>query len=395
MQMTQIEKRALRVIEEKYYILAVIFASLVRCGIAWKARGFVSGDMERYLVPWFNEIQDRGGLSALSEQVGNYGFLYQFLISLMTYIPLKAIYQYKILSIGFDFLLAAASGTLIWQIKTGCEKKERFKDACIVYCLILLSPIVMLNSSVWGQCDSIYTCFVVFSLIFLIKEEYPLSFIMLGFAFAFKLQTIFIVPFYIIWYIKTKRFSILLFLLIPLVMIATGIPGLISGRSVKDVFLVYAEQADTSHWISVNCGVAGALVANDDRYYSIIAPLLIGMTFLFLAVLGYQGLQKEKKINGTTLLEIAFMSAYCCFLFLPAMHERYGYLAEILGIILAMNNKRTIPLIVGMHCITLLTYGHYLFGFDILNYSYLGIGNVLIFILYYQKLFYNMIGVRT
>ena len=57
----------------------------------------------------------------------------------------------------------------------------------ITYALVLIIPTVMLNSGMWGQCDSIYTTFVILALYFLVKEKYSLSFIMLGISFAFKL----------------------------------------------------------------------------------------------------------------------------------------------------------------------------------------------------------------
>ena len=44
------------------------------------------------------------------------------------------------------------------------------------------------------------------------------------------------------------------------------------------------------------------------------------------------------------------------------MHERYGYLYEILAVVLAVLIPKTIPLCIGLVCISLSTYGVYLFG---------------------------------
>lgn len=82
----------------------IIIAIIIR----FIGRDFESGDMHRFLIPWFIEIKQAGGISSLSEQVGDYGLLYQTLIAIMTSTPLKAIYLYKLLSVSFDFLLACA-----------------------------------------------------------------------------------------------------------------------------------------------------------------------------------------------------------------------------------------------------------------------------------------------
>ena len=62
---------------------------------------------------------------------------------------------------------------------------------------------------------------------------------------------------------------------------------------------------------------------------------------------------------------MAFLLIYTCVLFLPSMHERYGYLYEILAILLAVLIPKTIPLCVGLLCVSLNTYGAFLFGIPI------------------------------
>ena len=67
--------------------------------------------------------------------------------------------------------------------------------------------------------------------------------------------------------------------------------------------------------------------------------------------------------------------------FLPAMHERYGYLYEILGIILAILIPRTLPLCAGLIVISLNTYGAYLFNASV-NWTFITCLNAIIFCLY-------------
>lgn len=89
--------------KEKITLGLIVILSLV-----WRyaGRNFLSEDMEGWLLPWYQEIKESGGVLSLSRQVGNYGLLYQTLIALMTYVDIEPIYLYKMLSVVFDFFLA-------------------------------------------------------------------------------------------------------------------------------------------------------------------------------------------------------------------------------------------------------------------------------------------------
>ncbi|MBR6909140.1 MAG: hypothetical protein IKN35_02485, partial [Lachnospiraceae bacterium] len=62
--------------------------------------------MEGYLLGWFGQIEQLGRIHALNTQVGNYSVAYQTLIAIMTYININPLYQYKMLSVIFDYVLA-------------------------------------------------------------------------------------------------------------------------------------------------------------------------------------------------------------------------------------------------------------------------------------------------
>ena len=68
-------------------VLLVLVITVIGGLARLSGRGFISVDARDYLLPWFDTIQQNGGLAALSEQVGNYNVFYQFLIALMTYLP--------------------------------------------------------------------------------------------------------------------------------------------------------------------------------------------------------------------------------------------------------------------------------------------------------------------
>lgn len=64
------------------------------------------------------------------------------------------LYTIKIVSIIVDYVLAAGAGLLVYEL----AGKDRLK-AGITYSVVILLPTVILNSSGWAHCDSIYAAF--------------------------------------------------------------------------------------------------------------------------------------------------------------------------------------------------------------------------------------------
>ena len=189
--------------KEKITLGLIVILSLV-----WRyaGRNFLSEDMEGWLLPWYEEIKESGGVLSLSHQVGNYGLLYQTLIALMTYVDIEPIYLYKMLSVVFDFFLAYIVYAICKDLSS--RSADRILPPALLG-VILVVPTVVINSAFWGQCDSMYSFFCLLTLYCLFKERYVWAFTGLGLAFACKLQTVFILPFVFFYYFKSKGFSLL------------------------------------------------------------------------------------------------------------------------------------------------------------------------------------------
>ena len=245
--MYKVERLIVEWLDRHLTVIFIVAVSVCGILIRFMFRNFESGDSKAFLLPWWEEINNNGGIRALKYQTGNYNMLYQFLIAIMTYLPIKPLYQYKILSGIFDYLLALGVGYMSYNL----TNKDMTKGV-LAYAVTLMSPLVIFNSAAWAQCDSIYVFFIVLSLILLMDEHYGISFFMLGVAFSFKLQTVFILPFFIFYYFKERKFSIIQFLLIPLAMCVTAIPSLVMGRGIADVFMNYVEQIGTYTSLAIN-----------------------------------------------------------------------------------------------------------------------------------------------
>ena len=356
--MFNIEKRLINYLEKYLIYYFLFFISICGLAIRYLGRSFISGDMRNFLVPWWNKIAELGP-DAVSTQVGNYNIPYQFLIYLMQNIsPFSTISSYKILSCIFDYVLAIACGLLVIELKKE-NKKIIFS---LVYSVVLLFPTIFLNSAIWGQCDSIYCSFIILSILFLVKKRFSLSFILLGLALAFKLQTIFIFPIFGFYYFRNKEFSIIkIFSLMMLSMYVACSPGLLVGRGLLEPIKIYIIQSNYEYlWL------------NFPSFWSLIALSDIGTHSLFktigvilaASILGiglFFATYKKIKINHSNIILIAIWTVYTCLLFLPNMHDRYAYLLDLLFIMIIFLNKRFAIFSIIPILSSILVYANYLF----------------------------------
>ena len=130
-----------------------------------------------------------------------------------------------------------------------------------------------------------------------------------------------------------------------------------------------------SFWLLI-CGV----LTGDE--YLLVKRATIIVTIAALAVTMYIWIVKCVKLKVDTIVYMAFLLIYMAVLFLPEMHDRYGYIYEILAIAILFMEKKTLIPFFFLSFISFRTYGRYLFGLE-LDYFWLSLTNVLTFIAYY------------
>lgn len=358
--MTKVERNLLNLCIKYKYLLTFVIVTAAALILRAKLLPFISRDMELFLLPWFNELKSGGGLLALSHYPGDYNAPYMTLMALLSYLPVEPVVSIKCISIFFDFMLALSALKLGQTISAKVKGSTVF--ALILYTAVLFFPTVYLNSAMWGQCDSIYTTFVLLSLTFLVKEKYPVSFILLGVAFSFKLQFIFILPLYIIIYFVKKNFSIFNFLWLPLVDLILCLPAIIAGKPVMDCLLVYFNQTQTYstgmtyNFINLYQFVPEGASAVPMLYTaaSLTAVILCGLMLIFFLHYKIQPNREQLILTGLWLLIILTFV-------LPGMHERYLYMGEILGILYFICFRKNAAIVINVLFNALITYAAYLF----------------------------------
>ena len=340
------------------YTAIVVLTSMLAVYIRYLGRDFLSADLVNCLTSWYHEIVNAGpGIDALLNYTGDYAFPYVFLIWLLSKLPIPFQYGVKILSSLFDFGLAVVIGMIIQFFRP-----KQSASFCIGYCATLFFPNVFLNSSFWGQCDSIYTFFLFSSFLCYLHKKYPWMMIFFGMAFSFKLQSIFFLPFLLIAYWLEREFSILQFLYVPAVMLVANIPIMIAGRSPTVIITQYTWQATGYPWLYY-------FYPNPYFFFQARPYYLFSTGVVFLAVTVFLIfvvllIKHKTHLNNDNVLSILFWIAFTCPFFLPSMHERYGYFAELLALILALVDIRKVWVVV---VITLCTLPMYLYVLGIIG----------------------------
>ncbi len=354
--MTIVEQQVYNFIKRNLGWLCVVLITMIRMGICFYLRRFESGDFQHDLLGWFEEIQANGGMKAMKQQVGNYNITYQLIIACMTYLPIKSLYLYKGLSILFDFVLAVSCGAFVCKLR----KSRSWMLFSSVYAAVLLLPVTYLNSSAWAQCDSIYASFVIIALYFLYDKKYILSFFMMGVALAFKLQMIFILPFLIFYYFLEKKYSFLHMGLIIVGWYVLSLPGILMRGNWLEPFKIYFAQTDTHKAMWLNFPSFWMLIGDN---YDMLKKVAILVTILILGLALAYSIYRNRKVDlPEDFLQISIWTTWTCVLFLPAMHERYSYLVDILLLLLVFINRR-IWIIAAVEIISsMLRYQAYLFG---------------------------------
>jgi len=230
----------------------------------------------------------------------------------------------KLPLISFDFICAWII-YLIVRLKYKTDPIPYF-----AFFAFLFSPTIFLVSAGWGQFDILYTTFLVASLYFILKEKGWLACLMVGFAFSFKLQTVVFLPFLIILTFK-KKISFWSLFLIPAVYLITVLPSWLAGRSLIDLLTIYTKLPDIFNELTITAPNVYYWIpqGNYSQFYLGSLAFAAGMIFLFCV-----GIYKSRTALTTKrLVLLAMISAIVVPYFLPKMHDRYFFPADILSFV--------------------------------------------------------------
>jgi Gpi18-like mannosyltransferase len=348
---------------------AVLIVVLLALGIWLRMRGltYVTSDMRDFLFRWYDIILRRGGFMALKDTAfSNYTPPYLYLIALSTYIPaIPKIIAIKSFSVVFDVVCAV---TVFFIMRVMHGKFLSWAAAIAVF----LAPSVWVDSAWWGQCDSIYTAFLLLSLLFLLKRKPWAAMVLYTVAFSFKLQAIFLAPFILLMLIS-RKIPWKTLVVVPVVLCLMMLPTLIAGQSLLKSLNIYLTQIDTFNRLSMNAPSIFAFFPNQRMSQFAFIGFMAAGTFT-LAYLGL-GWSRRNELTSQRMLLLAAISLLMLPLLLPRMHERYFYPAAIVAI-LAVSNIWYGMIALAVQFATVFSYAPYLLHKNLLPMSWLTIINL-------------------
>ena len=286
------------------------------------------GDYTFFLKPWVEFIRSHGYWQAFRFEFANYSPAYLYFLLGIAKLGGEPLIPIKLLSICFEYVAAWFIGGIAYQ-----KYRENWVRWCALAVVPLL-PTVLINSSYWGQCDSIYVSFLIGSIYFALKKRSFLSILFLGISFSFKLQAVLLFPFYFVLLLR-NRIKWYYFLLVPAVYLISLLPAYCAGRPLTELLSVFVAQSGHYEELSLQFPNLYMWISND--YYEPVKWGGILFTFLFALLTGGLLAKKYKtELTDDYLVRLALLSAVIFPFLLPGMHERYMYAGDLLAIVYIM-----------------------------------------------------------
>lgn len=304
-------------------------AALLGIFIRYSFLPLLVADMEFFFTIWHDTARD-GGLAAAAIE-SSWSALYLYLLTLVSKLGLESITAVKLIPLAFELLLVAGACLLVYQVSPA-GKKQLYTT--IAFVLLCVHPVLLLNGAGWGQADICYAAFSVLAVWMLLRGKSIGAMVCLGLSLALKLQAVFILPLFVIYYFCEKNFSIWQFLIVPAVWVLSGVPMALVGQSPLYAITCYIGQAETYNIPTFNCPNLFALLGDALSGKQLIQGMLsrYGMVLAICALGGMAAWLIAKKVHLADRA-VLLLGAWCvlvCIFFMPRMHERYGFVGEVL-----------------------------------------------------------------
>lgn len=359
----------------KYYLIIIpLIVTVLALVIRYTIIMFPTGDLAGIVFSWMRGIQEVG-FSKFYTVKSDYTPLFMFVIAIITLLPTGKLvtvdgytfyvnWMYYVKSIYFitDILFAIGIYLLVKHL-TGSKKL-----GVLGYVIALVLPVQIANSAIWGNCDSVYFCFFVYAIYFILKKRDILAWVFVGLALALKLQAVFIFPF-MLYLVLRRKIRLWPIVVAVLVFFACLIPAYICGASFTQPFNAFKAQLGQYPQLTLGCANFWKFffedVSGDKLNIINNSAVWIGLALIgvFFAIIYYKNVELSDK---NIVLVGIFLIAIVPF-FLPHMHERYFYPLDVLVLVYALYQSRRWFLVVLMQISSGIAYYHYLTGHYIIE----------------------------
>jgi Gpi18-like mannosyltransferase len=313
------------------YVILVTGLALSATSLRFLSLSYESHDWNVYLHEWYSHIIAHGRFHALGDQFSNYAPPYLYLLSIVSLLDgiVPDLILVKSISVVFDILCSIVVFKIILLA-------SQDKEHSLVFSLLFLNlPTVILNGSYWGQCDIIYVTFLLYTAYLILQKHQYIAMATFGVALSFKLQSIFLAPF-LIYLVLTRAIRASSILMIPVFYGLFLLPAALAGRPLLQLVGVYQGQVTTNE----------PLVMSAPNFLLFVTKLVPSIGFgtgmaigLGLAVLATSLLllsNFRRQVTGKLDYFICAATLYLAIepYFLPKMHDRYFFGADVFAFVL-------------------------------------------------------------
>ncbi len=300
----------------------------------------VTLDYEDFLHHWYVYFQENGGFQGIAGSVGDYNMPYLYFMAAISYLSVPDLYLIKLFSILWDVLLAWGCLRLVRSLT---RERQGSAAPLIAFGAALLLPTVVLNGAYWAQCDVIYGALAIHAAALALEGQNKTSVALMGIAFSFKLQSIFVLPLWgVLWLAGRVKFRELW--MFPLAYLATILPAMVLGKPLGDILGIYVTQLGEYPRLTLNAPSVYQFIPYGVQVDGALAGKLgiaaAGALVLALLALGFW---LGDRLNRETIMAIAVVLCVGVPFFLPHMHERYFFLADVFTLCWACANWRRLP----------------------------------------------------
>lgn len=229
------------------------------------------------------------------------------------------------------------------------HKKTSESKSIALSLVFAINPMVILNSSWWGQVDSVFTFFILAALICLYENKCEFSAVLYAFALLVKPQALIIFPvylFYIYVLIKEQQFNgikrTLTSVLFGCIVFFTFVLPFSGDRPISWIFELYKNTLGSYEYASLNAPnffslFGGNAVGVYEKFF--IASYNVWSWIFIILIVILSGFIYFKKGGIFPCAAVLFSGTYT---FAAKMHERYLFpaLAMILMCYICENRKK-------------------------------------------------------
>ena len=305
---------------------------------------------------WYFRMSGLGVWRGLGVPIGNYNAPFLYVLAVAHYLPGPVIIKIKTAWMIFDVLLAFFTFKIVQLRWPG----RRLPAAAAL--VMLLLPTVVINASFYGQVDAMWASFAVGGVYFLLRGRYWWGVSLCTVSFALKPQGVFIFAL-VALLVLAGHIPWRSLVAVPLVYVALDIPAIALGRHAKELLTIYSLSRQERNVPLLTSRAPSVYAFINTSANEVAAVRQLGYLFTAALVLGvcYVLVVRRVTLTRARIVTAAAFFAILLPFFLPGMHERYFFLADVLTVVLVFYRPRLwfVPLLVQSS--SLMAYQAYLF----------------------------------